>query len=234
MITNLFYHSHYRDFLTRHSGGRNNINYNGNIYNRGHVQRAHMAAESSVLLNKNSSDNTLHFVRALTQNMVQLKDAARRFTQDANNLTAARSAASYEKHLQWMDADLRRFAATYNNLGLMADSSSHAKELGRFQHTVRNITHDNSILLSHVGIVEAGEQGLTYHGIGNASTPDIVRAASEAFKAAYDAARDFLIYPMATHMEFRDLGYYYNYTIGDTPANTLNLIESGFLVDFVM
>jgi len=234
VITNLFYHSHYREFLNRHGGDSNNVNYRGSVYNRGHIQRTHKAAESSVLLNKNDSPHTLQFVRALTQNVVQLKDSARRFSNDAISLASVRSATSYEKHLQWMDADLRRFTATYNNLGTMADGLSHASELGKFQHTVRNITQNNSILLSHVGIVESNERGLTYHGIGNASQSEIVLAAAEAFKTTYNATRDFLIHPMTAHMEFSDLRYYYNYTIGSSTSNTVNLIESGLLVDFIM
>lgn len=234
MVANLFYHSHYREFLNRQGSSGNNANYRGSVYNRGHIQRAHKVAESSVLLNKNNSVHTLGFVRALTQNMVQLKDAALKFSNTAVNLSQALSIASYEKHLEWMDADLRRFTATYNNLDMMADGFAHARELGKFQSTIRNITQNNRTLLSHVGIVESNGSGLTYHGIGNASNKETALAVAEAFKTTYNATRDFLIHPMTAHMNFSDLRYYYNYTIGSSASNTVNLIESGLLVDFIM
>ncbi|MCL2854493.1 MAG: hypothetical protein FWE21_02615 [Defluviitaleaceae bacterium] len=234
MITSLFYYGHYRDFLSRSGGGNKNVNPNGSIYNRQHIQQAHKVAESSILLNKNDNMRTKQFIANLTVNVVQLKDATKRLSFDAGNLGNLRSAVSYEKHLQWMDADLQRFAATYNNIGILSQDMGHSGALGNLQHSIRNIAQDNKVLLSHVGIVEMGGQGLTYHGIGNANTREIARAASEALKAGYEAARDFLIHPMATHLEFRDLGYYYNYTIGAMPQDTVRLIESGILIDRVI
>ncbi|MCL2350141.1 MAG: hypothetical protein FWC67_01545 [Defluviitaleaceae bacterium] len=237
MLTNLFYYSHYRDYAVRTTSGKNS-NFNRALLDVGarkaSVTSSHASASAAparVQLNKSMDTRILQYVKALGENVVTLKDSARMFVQDAGNMDfTAGGALNFESHLRWIDEDLRSFANSYNNLGyLQRLTPSH--DLNNLTHSIRSIAKGNDILLSHLGIITADEGGLSYHGIGHAATKEMTIEAATAFKSAYDAARDFLIHPMSHHMEFKDLSYYYNYTIGNTPQDTFRLLESGILLD---
>jgi len=231
MLTNIFYFGHYRDFALRASSG-NNSNFNRSLLNRSQIQQMHRAeGSSSVQLNKTMDSRILHFAKALGENVLTLKDSARMFTNNMQSLNIAANVGSTYNQLQWIEDDLRSFALSYNNLNYIQEATGHSQNLSRFTHSIRSITNGNETLLSHLGIVVADAGGLTYHGMGNTASRDITQQATLALKTAYDAARDFLTHPMSHHMEFRNLNYYYNYTIGNTPNDTFRLLESGILID---
>jgi len=239
MLTSIHYFSQYRDYALRTSSGRNN-NFNGSLYNRAQTQRnaqesgvvSFTHAAPTVQLNKAYSSNVLSYIKSLGQNIITLKDASRLFVLDSGNMDFnAGGSLSFEGHLRWIDEDLRNFANSYNNLDYLSRRAGHNAQLGDFTHSIRNITRGHEPLLSHLGIITADEGGIAYHGIGHAATKEITRAAADAFRATYEASREFLAHPMTAHLQFKDLNYYYSYTIGDQPADAYKLIESGVLMD---
>jgi hypothetical protein len=236
MLTSLHYFGHYRDFVLRTSSGSNS-NFNRSLLSKGQVRssiltRAEGGLAPAVHLNKSYDKRILGYIDALGQNMVKLKGAARTYVEDVNNLDFEYSdITSFENHFRWIDEDLRNFTASYNTLDGIVARLPFSNHLPHFTHSIRNITQRNEILLSHLGVVAADEGGLAYHGVGTATTLEIARAAADAFKSAYDAAREFLVHPMTHHLQFSELSYYYNYTIGDSPMDTFRLLESGLLID---
>ncbi|MDR2166697.1 MAG: hypothetical protein LBE35_02445 [Clostridiales bacterium] len=240
MLTSIHYFSQYRDYVLRHSSGQNN-NFNRALYDRGTNGQATIltsapeTSQISVHLNKAYNSRVLQYVRILGQNIVSLKDASRLFVQDSGNLDfTAGGNIGFADHLRWIEEDLRNFAVSYNNLDYLSQRVSHSAGLADFTHSIRNITRGHEAYLTHLGIMAADEGGLVYHGIGNTATKEITRAAAEAFRATYEASRGFLEHPMTHHLEFRDLNYYYNYTIGNAPQDSFRLIESGLLIDRYM
>ena len=232
MITNLFYYGHYRDFVQRTTRPEN-ANFNGILMGPGHARQA--ASTSSVLLNKSHDNRIFGFVNELSRNVVGLKDAAKMFIYDTDSLISKdRNGMNFENHLRWIEEDLRHFASYYQNLDSISQRVRHSPQLTNFTHNIRHITQQNEFLLSQLSVVHADEEGLSYHGFGTAATPEIARVTAETLREAYDATRDFLIHPMTQHMQFKDLNYYYNYTIGRAPDDTFRLIESGILVDIMI
>jgi len=234
VLTNIFYFGHYRDFALRASSGSNS-NFNRSLLNRAQIQTMHRAeGTSAVQLNKTLDNRILHFAKALGENVLILKDSARMFANNMQSLDIAASVGNTYNQLQWIEEDLRSFALSYNNLNYIHQATGHSQNLSHLTHSIRNVTQGNETLLSHLGIVVADAGGLTYHGIGNTASREITQQAAMALKNAYDAARDFLSHPMSHHMEFKNLNYYYNYTIGNTPNDTFRLLESGILIDIAI
>jgi len=234
LLTNLFYYGHYRDFVQRTSSGNNN-NFNRALLDRGQIISAHRAeGTASVQLNKTFDKRILHFVKALGENVLTLKDSARMFSNDIKSLEITQGIGGLNNQMQWIEEDLRNFAMSYNNLNYISQVTGHSSNLSHFTHSIRNITQGNENLLSHLGIIIADQGGLSYHGMGSTASKEITQQAAMALKSAYDAARDFLVHPMSHHMEFKSLNYYYNYTIGNTPNDTFRLLESGILIDIAI
>ena len=236
MLTSLHYFGHYRDFVLRNSSGSNS-NFNRSLLNREQVRKSVISQPSSagaptVQLNKSYDKRVLGYIEALGENVVKLKDAARMYVNDVTSLDFEHNdLLSFESHLRWLDEDLRTFTASFNALGGMAVKSPYSNHLPHFTHSIRNITQRDEILLSHLGVVAADEGGLTYHGVGTTATLGVARSAVSMFKSAYETAREFLAHPMTHHLNFNELSYYYNYTIGSSPMDTFRLLESGLLID---
>lgn len=239
MLTSIHYFSQYRDYALRTSSGRN-TNFHGSLYTKKQPNRTSAAASAilhagstpKVQLNKSYGPNVLQYIKSLGQNIITLKDSARLFVSDTGSLDYdAGGSLSFEGHLRWIDEDLRNFANSYNNLDYLSRRSNHNAALGDFTHSIRSIARGHEQMLSHLGVITADEGGLSYHGIGQGATKEITRAAVGAFQETYEASREFLAHPMTAHLQFKDLTYYYNYTIGNQPSDAYRLIESGILMN---
>jgi hypothetical protein len=235
LLTNIHYFGQYRDFALRNSSGRNN-NFNKALYDR--VRSSQTTAEApemvrtQIHLNKAYNNRVLQYVRILGQNIISLRDASRLFVQDSGNLDfTAGGNLTFTDHLRWIEEDLRNFAMSYSNLDYLSRNVGHSPGLSNFTHSIRTITRGHEAYLSHLGIMSADEGGLSYHGIGHGANIEITRSAAAAFQATYEVSKGFLDHPMTHHLEFRDLNYYYNYTIGNPPQDSFLLIESGILMD---
>ncbi|MCL2168622.1 MAG: hypothetical protein FWB74_01190 [Defluviitaleaceae bacterium] len=238
MLTAIHYFGQYRDFALRASSGRNN-NFNGALYSRRTHSKQTASAVSlntvstpTVQLNRAYSANVMNYIRLLGQNVVTMKDASRLFVSGSNSLEAT-GGVNFEGHLRWIDEDLRNFTNSYNNLDYLARRAELTRGSGiaDFAHSIRTITQGHEPYLSHLGIITADDGGVMYHGIGTAATQEITRSAADAFRATYEASREFLANPMSAHLEFKNLNYYYSYTIGNTPQSAYLLVESGILVN---
>lgn len=232
MLTSVYYYNHYRNFISRTPIAANS-------YSRRAWPAENIAPKSSfvheksgvgVVLNRADVPKVIDFARALSANIVSLKDASRLFVHDMN-LVSTGTAASYENHLRWVEDDLEAFIQSYNNVQHLSAAGVRNSELSGLAYYFRNFAETNSGMLSHLGVVTHTDSGLTYHGIGNMLDRESARSAVNTFKSAYAAAREFLVHPLVHHMEFRDLSYYYNYSIGRDTGNTLSIVQAGLLVD---
>ena len=230
MLTSMYYYSHYRNYVARTAGSAKTPMPRAWPANIVGPASERVAPGSSVRLNKAQINRVLGYARDLSSSVVGLKDAAKMFLYDMHLLDRS-SGITFESHLQWVEEDLQHFIRSYNNIQHIQRNYSHSPELTHFAHYIRNFTEQSSQVLSHLGVITYDSDNLTYHGIGTTATKETAKAAVDTFKGAYDAARDFLEYPLAQHMDFKGLNYYYNYTIGDSKGSTFGLIGSGMLLD---
>lgn len=185
---------------------------------------------SAVQLNKAPGGHVLGYARGLSASVVGLKDAAKMFLYDMH-LIERNGSITFDNHLQWVEEDLQNFINSYNNIQHIDQNFGHSPALTHFAHYIRNFTQQSSQILSHLGIITYDDSSLSYHGMGAAASKEAAKRAVDIFKGAYNATRDFLIHPLAQHMEFKGLNYYYNYTIGGANETTFGLIGSGMLLD---
>lgn len=230
LLTSMYYYNHYRNYVARTVGAAKTPMSRAWPADIIGPPAGRVSPDSSVLLNKAQTDQVLGYARGLSSSVVGLKDAAKMFLYDMH-LISRNGAISFESHLQWVEEDLRNFINNYNNIQLINHNYSHSPELAHFAHYIRNFTEQSSQILSHLGVITYDDNNLTYHGMGSTATKETAKQAVDTFKDAYSATRDFLIHPLAQHMEFKGLNYYYNYTIGSANESTFGLVGSGMLLD---
>ena len=230
MLTSMYYYGHYRNYVARTVGAA-----------KSSIKRAwpadivgpaagRVAPGSAVLLNKAQNDRVLGYARNLSASVVGLKEAAKMYIYDMH-LIDRNGSITFESHLRWVEEDLQNFINSYNNIQHITRNYGHSPHLSHLAHYIRNFTHQNSQALSHLGVISYDNNDLTYHGMGTMATKEAARQVVDTFRSAYNATRDFLAHPLAQHMEFRDLNYYYNYTIGGASESTFGIIGAGMLFD---
>ena len=230
MLTSMYYYNHYRNYLQRISGTAKSPMARAWPADIIGPAAGRIAPGSSVQLNKAVSSRVVDYARDLSASVVGLKDAAKMFLYDMH-LIDRNGSIAFENHLQWVEEDLENFIRSYNSIQHINSNYGHSPELTHFAHYIRNFTEQSSHILSHLGVVTYHEHGLTYHGMAATTNKETAKQAVDTFKGAYNATRDFLIHPLAQHMEFKGLNYYYNYTIGGASETTFGLIGSGMLLD---
>ena len=230
MLTSMYYYNHYRSYVQRTTSSAKTPMARAWPADIVGPPAGRIAPGSSVQLNKASTNRVMDYARDLSANVVGMKDAAKMFLYDMH-LIDRNGTITFESHLQWIEEDLQDFIRSYNNIQNINSNFGHSPELTHFAHYIRNFTQDSSQILSHLGVITYNENSLTYHGMGNTANKETARQAVDTFKGAYNATRDFLMHPLAQHMEFKGLNYYYNYTIGNASESTFGLIGSGMLLD---
>jgi len=226
----MHYYTHYRNYMARTHGAAKTPMSRAWPADIVGPPAERVAPGSAVLLNKAQNSRVLEYARGLSTSIVGLKDAAKMFLYDMHLIDRGGMMA-FESHLQWVEEDLRNFISSYNNIQHITHNYDHSQELSHFAQNMRVFTDQRSQILSHLGVISYDDDSLTYHGMGTTGTKEAAKNAVDTFKGAYNATRDFLIHPLAQHMEFKGLNYYYNYTIGSESGSTFGLVGSGMLLD---
>jgi len=226
----MHYYSHYRNYVQRTTAGIRSPMARAWPADIVGPASSRVAPGSTVQLNKSATNRVINYARDLSASIVGLKDSAKMFLYDMH-LIERGGAITFDSHLQWVEEDLQNFIATYNNIQHIDQLYGHSAELTHFAHYMRNFTQESSQILSHLGVITYDQHSLTYHGMATTASKETARRAVDTFKSTYNAARDFLNHPLAQHMEFKGLNYYYNYTIGSASDATFELIGSGTLLD---
>ena len=227
MLTNLFYYGHYRNYAARTVGGPTQRLWPAMLSEKTN----RLTPGTFITLNKAHNDKIMDYAKDLSSGIVGFKDAAKMYLYDMH-LIERNGSITFENHMRWIEEDLQNFISSYNNIQ-NTSRYGHSSELTHFAHYIRNFTSENSQILSHLGVVSYNGSGLSYHGMANTVSKETAMHAVDTFKAAYNATAGFLTQPLSQYMEFKDLNYYYNYSVGYTD-NTFRLLQSGILLDVVV
>jgi len=234
VLTSLYYFGHYRNFVARATpGGPNAGGFAKRAWPAENLAPRSLGADSAVLLNTADNSRVVDYARTLSSSIVSLKDAAKMFVHDVNTIERNGN-ITFESHLQWIEEDLESFIKSYNNVQHLSATGLNNGALTHFAHYFRDFAQSNSQVLSHLGVITYSGANLTYHGLANTATREAARDAVDTFKSAYNMTRGFLQHPLTHHMNFRDLSYYYNYTIGDVGTITFSIVQSVLLVDILI
>lgn len=235
MLTSMFYFNYYKPYLIKEAdtftsaGQKSRLSFYG--------KNAH--GKQSVLLNKAYRNDIIEYAGSLSKKMVDFKDISRLVVQTLKEFGNNISNDNVDKAKHIIAEDIEEFVESYNSAATFAFSQDHSAKLRNFAIEQASLIKNNRNVLKPLGITMTDNGTLGYDGekIGGVSISklnDTIDSASRVFDEIYENAREFLTYPLSNHMNFKGLGYYYNYKLGTVQDDTFRIIKSGILVDIAI
>ena len=235
MLTTMFYYNHYKPYIfkseQKKAQAKQEIVANKHAPKEKHTKQ--------FLLNKTLSKNVVKYAHDISYNMVDLKDAAKYTTYDIDDFMHNTKRYGYKKAKDILKNDLSIFVDQFNKSYNFSASQMHSQSLFDFSHAIDGAIDQGESKLSYLGIIknELGELSFDSVFYDNLSLEELdihMTEARSVFGEMYSECSNMLTQPLAEHMNFRNLNYYYNYKYGGVVADTFRLIESGMIVDIAI
>jgi hypothetical protein len=206
---------------------------------------ANKSAYYTISLNKAFSKNVVDYAHTLYSTILNLKDSSKQLSSFVDEYKMV------EDKLETLDTDKKQqvndifkkkaeeFVNSYDAAYHFASNQKHSKALLDFSSELSNITDGYAQILRTIGIIELdqGKPNLEFNVADISNNTDTI-GKLEGIKALvediYHSTQNILSKPMAEHMNFKGLKYYYNYELGRYYSNTFELIESGMIVDVAL
>ncbi|MCL2171859.1 MAG: hypothetical protein FWB71_06840, partial [Defluviitaleaceae bacterium] len=136
----------------------------------------------------------------------------------------------------WIEEDIENFVSAYNGLRKIAKNTGHSALLTNFTARMDSHARLNRALILKLGVKINRQRELVFGGtvpanLRNQDMRSSLEPIADFFKSSYKSATGLLKHPLAEHMNFRSLDFYYNYRFGPAGENTLIQMERGVLVD---
>lgn len=234
MLTTMFYYNHYKPYIFK-AGQKEKIS----------QVKPQVAANKQInqerrtrqfLLNKTFNQNVLKYVQDISYNLVDLKDAAKYVKYDIDDFTYNSQKYGHQKAKDILKKGLSIFVDQFNKSYNFVSSQTHSESLFEFSYMLINAINQGESKLAYLGIMKNETGRLVFDEQFYNSLPmeelDIyITEGRSVFQNLYSDSRVILTKPLADHMNFKNLNYYYNYKYGGVVADTFRLIESGLIVD---
>lgn len=234
MLTSVYYYNYYKPYILRGRGGRERI-YTP-VEAKTNTSKSAGGQMPSFMLNKSLKSEVVRYANQLSHNINSLKNIARNLVQDAGEFQANVRYNGLGNAVDWLSDDVEEFVEAYNKTVEFSDKNMHSTSLMNFTETLKGSIYGKGNTLSRYGlsIEDDGKLAFNKSVLVAAGEKRIARANDanvSLFQDIYDTTGEFLIMPMAEHMNFKGLGYYYNYKLGTVQADTFKIIESGLVID---
>ena len=236
MLTNLFYYHFYKPYIfkTSESGQQPAMPKQKKIADK------RQAAESfRVLLNKSLNHEVVEYARGISTSVVGTKETVKNLVQDMTNFNKNMHKRGADTAKRWIKYDLLEFVDSYNASTQFLAEQKHSDNLRGFSERLEDNVSMNIERLARVGITrhQDGKLSLNTEAFNRLDEGRLNTAIGETlstFKDIYSDSSDVLSEPLKEHMNFRSLGYYYNYKLGKMENDTFKIIESGMIIDMAV
>ena len=242
MLTNLFYFSHY----FRLNGNRsvnnlkrnNSINFSENVGKKVAASRLTntMPKNSTFVLNPSFSPPAITYANRFSKGIMGLFDSSKMFIQDGqyiHKLIHRNPAAKGQINLgqEWLYEDLIDFVNSFNSI-MELSNNGHSERLLGLSMWASEFAARNYNVFAEFGI-QLADNKLKIGEKSTFSAGNLPQALG-VFEEAYSKMFEFLKEPLAAHMKFRELNYYYNYRILNIEKNAAGLMDEGIIVNIAL
>jgi hypothetical protein len=235
MLTQIYYYNFYKPYLVGGQGGRV-----AETPKRGRILDTSQEAreDSTFLLNKALRADVIRYAGNISASVNGVKESAKDVVYDMESFNTNVYRRGLPTARKWIGEDVSRFVAEYNQAVSFFENQEHSPVLREFSATLRGKIDDSLNRLVAVGISQNADD-LQYDGkaLATLSQDGVNIAIGETldfFNRVYADSGEVLKSPLMDHMNFKYLGYYYNYKYGGMVADTFKIIEAGMLVDKVV
>lgn len=237
MLTNMYYCGYYKPFILDNKMKIKRADLLKKVYNSENTHSSSGkkdAAEQpfSFFLNKMIKEDVVKYASNVSSNINGLKDVAR-FMMSGSNRKRSMDKNNYANGLE-------DFVESFNKFKDFSDSAQkNSNAMSSFVNQLLDTVDEYNIEISDIGISMDENNHLSFdREVFNSEEGNGYEKKSKYanlfFHEVYNEACDFLSMPMAEHMNFKSLDYYYNYTYSPKDKNAFNMIETGLVIDYLL
>lgn len=200
----------------------------------------------SVFLNRAFSKDVVNYAHNIYRNVIALKDSSRELKEFVEEYKTVEDRIDSlddkkkEKIVDIFQQKVQKFVDDYDKAFEFADNQKeNSKVLKEFSNALHEIGGNQEEILEKLEVNES-EEGILDVGIEikdfeqKQGVKDKLENAKQVVEGLSSAIENILTKPMAEHMNFRSLNYYYNYKLDTYKANSFTLIEAGLIVDLTL
>lgn len=233
MLTNIFYYNFYKPYILK-------INESGKQPAKPKQEKIADKRQSAerfkVLLNKSMKPEVVGYARGISSSIVGMKESAKYLVRDMTDFNKNMHRRGMDTAKRWIQCDLEDFVALYNISTEFLSDQIHSQALRGFSSRLEENVSMNLERLAGLGIIRAQDGKLnfnseTFNKLDEGRLNMAIGETLSTFKDIYSDSGEILGEPLKEHMNFRGLGYYYNYKLGMIENDTFKMIESGMLID---
>jgi len=136
----------------------------------------------------------------------------------------------------WAAEDVKSFVESFNASRVFADTQTGGSAIKSLTSGIADGVYKNIQSLNGLGVTASEDGTLSFDrtkidGASYAELADALRGAKSLASDIYGKSAAFIDTPLADHMNFKQLSYYYSYKLGSVTANPYQLVESGMIYD---
>jgi hypothetical protein len=232
MLTSIYYYDYYKPYILKTNGINKTTQKNrfSGIKTNDYVQNNE---SSAYFLNRSDKNEIKSLVSGISDNVNAVKDTAR-YLQSVTNAEGTK----YDNAKSAYGDGLEDFVSDCNNLASFASSADLNSGISDFKENVSQIVSDNEETFSKVGIsIDDGTLTFdtdVYENLSDDEYNELASTLNDTFSQVYNEACDFLSKPMSSHLNFKNLDYYYNYSYASKDKAAFRLLETGLIVDIAL
>ena len=159
-----------------------------------------------------------------------IKDTARYL----QNVTKGKNARRDEGKSAYGDG-LEDFVADYNSLVSFAEENNVSEDLQGFKGSIQKIVADNDGVLKEMGVSADGDtlefDRTHYEKLSGDTYKEKSKELNNAFAQVYGQSLNVLSKPMASHLNFKNFDFYYNYSYTSKGTKPFHMLDTGLIVD---
>ncbi|MDR1531136.1 MAG: hypothetical protein LBS62_02960 [Clostridiales bacterium] len=234
MLTQIFYYNYYKPYLIDGYGSkRTETPRRPKILENMYFDAR---KDSTFLLNKTLRSDVVHYINDISSNVNGVKESSKNVMFDMEGFNNNVYRCGEQTARKWLTEDLSKFAGEYNKAVVFFETQEHSAALKDFALSLREKTETNNSRLHYVGISLDAHDSLDFDkkyfsGLNQDSINIAIGETVDFFNLIYSESGDILKAPLTDHMQFKFLGYYYNYKYGTYETDTFKVIETGMVVD---
>lgn len=230
MITNLFYYDVYKPYIIEdlHSKKIKMPSSKDFI-----LSSQNGIQKFSYFLNKSSKKEIISYITQVSNNFNNLKSTSHYLALRLNNNL------SIKNGIENSSKQINTFVKGYNQFLEFYNTNENAKiNFYSYINSLQDIIYENKDILSKVGIsIDKNnklniEESLTSKLLLDCNS-NVLNNLKYVYDLIYQRTCDYMKSPLTDCMNFKNLSYYFNYSLYNNPNKTFPLIEGGLLVNIM-
>jgi hypothetical protein len=233
MLTSVYYFNFYKPYIFSTRETDNVSPRRNRIADR---KQSPPVSSKDFVLNKAVKDEIVNFAKDVSSGINNLRSSARRASYDMERFNHLVYKDGWDSAVSSLKKDFIKFADQYNASTDFLQQQERSSDLRTFSNEITDHLRYNRERLGSLGFSFSEEGRMSYdrsvvegmsHNRINAVIGDNMRVFNEVQRHAEGVLKE----PLVEHMNFRGLGYHYNYKLGMMKADGFNLLEVGLLIN---